>query len=413
MRKNILNPYSLILTACLFLTPATLHAKKSGTSYVDEWISAMMNSGKGLNSIITPDFEYTGYSFDFKNRIYRAKKGDVPFFEKVSKPDEINVEDVRPVSGGTIVILNSTASSGLYREWETRLFIEPGGISKVSEIAIEGKFEGEPPGCPETSFKRDSVVTLSGTPEGFIGRKEVKLYNFSRDTDLWDFAHPGVDEKMFKYCSPRPDTFTIESEVVVFDEKAQIETADTVAAKHKGEKDETARGTAFFEEDGVNFPGRLFRLENGKEGLLLTFTTENDKGGKREIVNPAKLFVRSGNGWKSIWGFDAGFSETSGSMDDVTGGIEWSIKSAADSNSRPAISATLEANQDRKFNCPAGTQILFTKSGSGFKPGKSGVPGACFKKHSVSDGALRAHAKEDKGRTYHGDVQELDWMFQR
>lgn len=403
----------ILLIAIIFSLPVPSHAKER-TSFVNDWISAMMNNGEGLNAVITPDFEYTHYSFEFKKRLYRGEKGDIPFFAKTSKPDEIVVEEIRPGSGGsTVAILQATASGGLYRAWEIRLFILPSGISKVTEIAKEGTFEGYPPGCPETAFKRDLVVTLHGTPEGFTGEKEIKLYLFRRDTDIWDYAHPGVDEKMFKYCSPRPDTFTTESEVVVFDQSAQIEAADTVAAKHKAEKDEEAFGAVFFEDDGINYPGRLFDIGGGKEGLMLTFTLERGEGDKTEEIVPARLFVWKGGGWKSIWGFDAGFGSMSGALGDAADRAEWSIRSQADAGSGPAITAQLESNDDKNFKCPLGTTIIFNKKGAGFKPEKGGIPGACFRKHTVSDAALRAHIKEDKGPTYHGEVQEIDWMFQR
>lgn len=417
MKKSIFISGVLYLVFCIFIT-STTHAKGHGSAgappIVNQWIRAMMNKGEGLNAIITPDFRYANYSFEFKKRLFKGKKGDIPFFAKVSGPDEIDIEETIPSpQGGYIVVLSAVSSSGLYRSWEIRLLVRPDGIASVSEIAKEGLFEGFPPGCPETVFKRDLIVTLHGTPAGFSGPKELKLYTFRRDTDAWSYAHPGVDEKMFKFCSPRPDTHLIASEVVALDSDGQIESASTVATKHKAENSERAVGATFFEEDGINFPGRLFNIGGGKEGLLLTFTLEQGHGDRMEKLDPAKLYVWKGNNWKSVWSFDAGCGSTAGFLEGVSGQVEWSLRSTADASGSPTILASLQTNEDQNFNCPLGTTITYTKSGSGFKPVKTGVPGACFKKHNIADGALRAHAGEDKGPVYHGQVKEIDWRFQR
>lgn len=403
---------------CLFVAGhaharAKEQPKTSTPPLVTKWIDAMMHEGKGVNGLITSDFQYTGYSFDYKDRLKKGKKGAIPFFAKKAPPTDITLDSIEDApGGGQVATLTAVAETSATRSWDIRLLIRDGGIAKVSEIAREGMIEGFPPGCPETALKRDLVVTLHGTPEGFSAPKDIKLYSFRRDTDTWEFARPGVDENMLKYCSPRPDTYLIESEVVVFDENGQLEAANTVAAKHKAEEKEAA-GATFFEEDGVNYPGRIFNMGGGKGGLLLTFTIEEDRGNRTQKTSPAKLYVWKGSGWKSVWDFDAEFSSAEGFAGGVSNSVVWSLKSATDASGSPAITARLETNGDESLKCPRGTSITFARSGSGFKPVKGDAPSACFKKHSVSDGSLRSNLAEDKGSTYHGEVKEIDWIFQK
>jgi len=402
MKRFIL--FSLLI---LLLIPSIASAK---SSYVDKFIYAMKHGGEGLNSIITPDFEYTNLSFEFKNRLFKGTKGDLPFFAKTSRPIEIIVDEIRQVPGGSIAYLDVIAETGLYRGWQIILFIRSNGITKITEIATEGVFEGHPKGCPETAFKRDSLVTLQGNPEGLSGHKTIKLYKFNRDTDEWSYANPGVDPKMEQHCTPRPNTFQVESEVIVFNDFGQIEFAKTVAAEHKSEKQELARGASFFEEDGVNFPGRLFNLGSGKEGLLLTFSIS--KGGDTNATksNIARLYVWKGSSLKSIWGFGVGESKSSGFLGDFTTQFEWGLRSSP-LHSAPTITATLQSNIDSRFKCKAGTRVPFIKKGSSFKSQKGTYPSSCLK-HKGLGGNLIVK-KEDKGLTFYGEAKEIDWRFMK
>lgn len=399
-----------ILIAILVLaTSATAHAKAAksagggASGPAAQWINAMMNGGAGINSIITPDFEYTSYGFDFKNRLYRGKKGDIPFFAKKSKPVEINVVETRSAPGGQLVILETNADEGLYRTWETRLLVSGGGISKVTEIAKEGKLTGFPPGCPETTYKRDLAVSLHGF-------KEIELYRFSRDTCTLDFLPSGVDEKMFKYCNPRPDTFLIESEVVVLNDDGGIENASTLAAEHKEEGKDKPNGAKFISENGTNFPGRLFDLGNGDQGLLATFTSETGDGENIKKVDRAILYKWS-NGWKPFWGFDVGYGQAAGFLASFANQVEWSLRSTKMSDGSRMV-ARLESNDNSGMDCPIGTTINFTVKGTSVKKDSKGVPSGCFKKWWGGDSLLKSNLKEDSAPKYNKPVEEIDWRFQ-
>lgn len=405
MRKRSL----LFLIAFLIFT-LTPHARSGGDggapSLAIKWINAMMNQGAGLNNIITPDFQYSNYPFT--GRIYKGRRGDIPFFAKAAKPAEINIEEVKGGYGGQIVKLNSVAETGLYREWETILFITQGGISKVTEIAREGTFEGYPEGCPETAFKRDIVVTLSGTPSIYGGTKTIKLYSLSISTDSLDYADADVEEKVLKNCKPYPDTSLIQEEVLVFDENGQIEHASIMANKSKDRGSKIAVGAVYLREDGINFPGRLFQIGSGKDGLLLTFTTERGSGGK---INPAILYEWSGSGWRPIWNFTVGFGSSKGVLAGEAGEVTWSLKSAVGAAGEPQIIARLESAYSKGFDCQAGTTIIFNKSGSTFKPVKGGVPPSCLKMPSVSAASLKGSGKgftlpERKGAAYEEEEED-------
>ena len=384
----------LLFFIVTFILPPTLYSKGGSEgmpSLAEKWINAMMNQGEGLNKVITADFQYINYPFDTGGRIYKAKRGNIPFFAKTSKPAEINVEEVRGVYGGQVVKLNSTAETGLYREWETILFIRPDGISQASEIAREGLFEGYPDGCPETAFKRDLIVSLRGTPDRSAGQKTIRLYSLHISTDTLEFADVDVEEKVLKRCKPDPDTSLTQEEVLVFDENDQIENASIMANKCRDKGSETAVGATYIREDGVNFPGRLFPIGGGKEGLLLTFVTEHG-GGKK--IEPAILYEWSGSGWRPIWNFTAGFGSARGVLAGESGGVAWSIKSATGAAGEPQIIARLESAHSKKFDCPAGTTIVFNKSGSTFKPEKGSIPSTCLRAPSVSAASLKGHGKD-------------------
>lgn len=400
----------LFLLFVFFLVgPVTSSAS---SSFVGQWIDAMKNRGTGLNSVITHDFQYTRYSFDFKAPLFKGSKGDIPFFAKESSPKTIDVEDTTAGYGGEqVVTLRSVAESGLYREWVTYLVVRPDGISKVTEIATEGQNDGFPPGCPETAYKRDLIVSLHGSPTGLDGPKVIRLYSFNRDTDSWDYVHPGFDEKLSKYCHPRPETMLNQSEILVFGMDGQLERAETLAAKHKGEKDEYARGISFFAEDGTNFPGRLFNVGGGKEGLLITFAKELHNGEEITRIGRAILYTHSGKQWNSVWAFDVAFDQMRGFLGGSSGEVEWSLKSTLSSTGEPAILATLVNNSDDGYSCNTGTTITFHKKGKGFRAEKNS-PKSCFLKRWGS-GSLKTYLKEDKAPKYNKPVQEIDWRFQR
>lgn len=402
----------LLITSSSFAKAGKAQQSGPVPSIVAKWIDAMMRTGEGLNGIITSDFQYTQYSFDFDKRLFRGAKGDLPFFAKKSKPTEIELLETRPgQDGGYVAVLRATAESGLYRSWEIHLFVRPDGVAAATEVAMEGTFEGYPPGCPETAFKRDLLVTLHSSPTSSFAGSAVTLYNFRRDTDSLDYAKPGADEKMLKYCSPKPDTYLVESEVLVFGRGGQLEVANTMATKHKAEDQEDATGALFVTENGVNYPGRLINIGNGNEGLMLTYAV--DRGPKTEMIEVAKLYEYKGKSFRPVWGYDVGRMSSSGAPGNA-GQYEWALKSSTDPSGNPMITARLETNDDEKFSCPQGTVVTYTKKGSSsFKPDKQGIPGSCIKSSSMSDSSLRSNAKEDKGPSYTGVVQEIDWRFQK
>lgn len=386
----------IVLILILILISQTAHA---GSSLVNAWIHAMQNSGKGLNSIITPDFEYRQLNFSFGKKIEKETKGDIPFFAKESKPSTIDVEQTKGGMGGQVVTLVNTSETGLYREWQTILLIGSSGISKVTEIAIEGQMRGYPPGCPETMYKRDFILSLRGTPDGFDSPKIIKLYKYRRDTDPISYAHHSLDDKEREKCTPTPDRQTVFSEVVVLDQNDQILAANNVAIQNK------EKGGIFFKEDGTNFPGRLFNIGGGKEGLLLTFTVR-----KNSVTSDiAKLYVRRGSGWKSIWGFDVGHGTKSGLGGRFSRNIEWSLKSQRGA-SGPEIIARLLKNNDQNYNCPGRTTINYTRSGSSFRPVKNGQAAACFKRN-LSGSLTASPGKDEKPKEFVTE-EDVDWRFQ-
>lgn len=382
-----------IFLVTLFSTPAF-----AGNSYVDGWISAMQNGGAGLNAVITPDFEYRQINFDFGKRFIREKKTDAPFFAKTSKPTSIDIEETKGGPGGQIVLLNNVSENGFYREWMTILLVRSDGIARATEIALEGQMRGYPPGCPETMYKRNFIVTLTGTPDGFSEPKMIKLYTYRRDTDPIAYAHPSLDEKEREKCTPTPDKRTTFSEVIVFDTSNQAESVSTVAIKSDG------TGGIFFKEDGVNFPGRLFSFGGGKDGLLLTFTTSKDS----EMSDIAKLYVWRGSSWKSVWGFDVGHGVKSGLGGSFSRNVEWGLRSSS-SGAGPEIIARLDKNNNPDYACPTGTNITFQKSGSGFSPAKSGQPDVCFKRDM--SGNITASPGKDEKAKYEVSAEDVDWRF--
>jgi hypothetical protein len=388
--------YFLIVLFFSILLPKTSMAD----SYVTGWISAMKNSGTGLNSIITSDFEYRQLNFDFGKKLFKGSKGDLPFFAKSSRPSNIEIEETRAGSDGQVVVLNNVSENGFFKEWQTVLLIRADGIARVSEIAFEGQMRGHPPGCPETMYKRKYILTLHGNPSGFSEPKAIKLYTYRRDTDPLEYAHLSLSEKDRKKCTPTPDRQATFSEVAVFDLNGQLNGVNNVAITNKG------AGGIFIREDGTNFPGRLFNVGGGKEGLLLTFAVQK----KSEKSTIAKLYLWRGSGWKSVWAFDVGHGSGSGFGGGSSGDIEWFLKSIPDSNGTPEILARLDKNNDKGYSCPVGTSITYAKSGSGFKPMKAAQDPACYKRN-LSGSLMASPGKDEKAKEVvsEGDV---DWRFE-
>lgn len=370
MKKVVLIIVLTIITSFTLKIKAATPQKAPEDEIIKDWIGAM-EQGKAVN--VPPNFVYTRYSFTGEGKMMRSQGGRAPFFSLYSKPSEINVEEVKSTPAGKVVKLVTTSEEGLYRVWETYLLISEGKITRVTEVAIEGKFYGPKEECPETTIKRDHIATVTGVIQEGGLPNTIRLYSTRIDTGEPDIELE--DKRKAERCGLKPGTYKIEEEVLIFDPSEQLIHAEVVADA-SGESQGREVGVRFAKEDEYNFPARLFDIGE-KSGLLLTFT----KGEESKAITQSVLYKIDGN-LRPIWSFTAGFTS-------ADAGANWELKSTSE-DGVPMIKARL-IHSSGKYNCSEGTVITFKKKGDKFEAVKGEFESSCLKMPKIS--SLKGYGK--------------------